>query len=173
MKRTLKRFVMGIILFFGLGVAVQAQTSLAGRTYRSANMFMEMMGIVNEDSLNKKIKDPEKQKELKEKMEKAMSMYYYVIFKTDAKLTMKFTANIDDDMMKQAGISWVKRKLMKVAFKAMNQEEEMPYRVQGRLIIAGKGNEPDTLRLSADGKQLTVKMTEKKKTETITMDLQK
>ena len=169
MKRTLKRFVLGIILFFGLGGAVQAQTSLVGRTYRSANMFMEMM---KKEGVSEELKDPEKQKELKEKMEKAMSMYTYVIFKTDATLTMKSTAYCDDDLMKQAGVGWAKRKLMKVLFKAMNHEEEMPYRVQGGLVIAGKADELDTLRLSADGKQLTMKMSEKKKTETVTLKLQ-
>ena len=170
MKRSLKRFVLGIILFSGLGVAVQAQTSLVGRTYRSANKLMEMM---KEGGVSVELKDPEKQKELQETMDKAMSMYYYVIFKTDATLTMKITANVDDDLMKQAGIGWAKRKLMKVLFKTMNHEGEMPYRVQDRLVIAGKAGELDTLRLSADGKQLTMEMTEKKKTEIITMDLQK
>ena len=173
MKRTLKRFVLGIILFFGLGGAIQAQTSLVGRTYRSGNMLLEQIKKEGGDKLKEKLKDPEKQKEFQEKMGKAMSMYTYVIFKTDATLTMKSTAYCDDDLMKQAGIGWAKRKLMKVAFKAMNHEEEMPYRVRGSLVIAGKADELDTLRLSADGKQLTMKMKEKKKTETITMTLQK
>ena len=183
MKRTLKRFVLGIILFSGLGGAVRAQglrvgdetsgmTSLVGRTYRSGNMLMEMMKKEGGGKLSEELKDPEKQKELKEKMEKAMSMYTTVIFKTDATLTMKSTAYCDDDLMKQAGVGWAKRKLLKLAFKAMNHEEEMPYRVQGSLVIAGKADELDTLRLSADGKQLTMKMTEKKKTETVTMVLQ-
>ena len=165
--------MLGIILFSGLGGAVQAQTSLVGRTYRSANMFMEMMQKEGGDKLSEKLKDPEKQKEFQQKMGKAMSMYTTVIFKTDATLTMKSAAYIDDNLMKQAGISWAKRKLMKVLFKAMNHEEEMPYRVQGRLVIAGKAGDLDTLHLSADGKQLTMKKTEKKKTETITMELQK
>ena len=170
MKRALKRFVLGIILFSGLGGAIQAQTSLVGRTYRSANMLMEMM---KKEGVSEELKDPEKQKNFQEKMGKAMSMYTTVIFKTNATLTMKTTAYCDDNLMKQAGIGWAKRKLMKVLFKAMDHEEGMPYRVQGRLVIAGKGNDSDTLRLSADGKQLTMKMTEKKKTETITMKLQK
>ena len=106
-------------------------------------------------------------------MDKAMSMYTYVIFKTDATLTIKSTAYCDDNLMKQAGVGWAKRKLMKVLFKAMNHEEEMPYRVQGSLVIAGKADDLDTLRLSADGKQLTMKNVGKKKTETITMKLQK
>ena len=176
--------MLGIILFFGLGGAVQAQrlrvgdetsgmTTLVGRTYRSANMFMELMKNEEEYKQSKELKDPETQKMFQEIMGKAMSMYATVIFKTDATLTMKSTAYIDDDLMKQAGIGWAKRKLMKVAFKAMNHKEDMPYRVQGRLVIAGKGDDSDTLYLSTDGTQLTMKNVRKKKTETITMELQK
>ena len=164
--------MLGIILFSGLGGAVQAQTSLVGRTYRSGNMFVEMIKKEMVDKQSEELKDPETQKKFQE-MGKALSMYTTVTFKTDATLTMKSKAYIDDDVMKQAGVGWAKRKLMKVAFKAMNHEEEMPYRVQGSLVIAGKAGDLDTLRLSADGKQLTMKMTEKKKTETITLKLQK
>ena len=173
MKKILRHWVLGIVLRFGLGGAVQAQTSLAGRTYRSANMFMEMLMKDKGDEVNEKLKDPEKRKEFQEKMGKAMSMYTIVIFKTDATLTMKSTAYIDEDLLKQAGVGWAKRKLMKVAFKAMNHEEDMPYRVQGSLVIAGKGSETDTLRLSTDGKQLTMTEKKDKKTETITMTIQK
>ena len=110
MKRTLKRFVLGIILFSGLGGAVQAQTSLAGRTYRSANLFLEVIEKEMVDKQSEELKDPEKQKKLQE-MGKAMSMYTTVIFKTDATVTMKSTAYIDDTSTRSTFLPMVSNSL--------------------------------------------------------------
>ena len=82
--------------------------------------------------------------------------------KDDKNLVMKTDMKMDDDILKKAGISWAKRKAMKLAL-AIMPAEKATYHTEGDMIIVEDEKEPDTMRISADGKYIYGKMDEKTK----------
>ena len=82
--------------------------------------------------------------------------YYSVTVKNDKTVSVKEKANISDDVLKEAGYGWAKRKMLKAAMAVMPAEDR-PYIVKGNMVIITDENVKDTFRLSADGKQLSGK----------------
>ena len=163
---------------------IQAQ-SLVGRTYYNANILADKMN----DAINKalpeakaekiaemekekgrKLTDAEKaevEKNLKEAQTKAdavikgMKTAVTVEFKTETQAVMKMDVQISEEAMKQAGVSWAKRKAVKAALALAPTTEKAKYVVKGNLVILDPEDEPDTLRLSDDGKYLYGKFDQK------------
>ena len=75
-----------------------------------------------------------------------------VEFKSDKQAVMKLDMKMNDEVMKQAGIGWVKRKAMQAAMAVLPSSEKVEYVVKDNLVIFDPDDEPDTLRLSDDGK---------------------
>lgn len=168
---------------------VQAQTSLAGRVYHSGNIMEKEVQEMTKDldkELNKAkaeaIKKGEEKKgrkltdnelaELEKELEKAqklaqalkkgMKTIVTVTFKDEKNLVMDVDMKIDDSILKAAGVSWAKRKLIKLGTK-LAPSQKGTYVVMGNQVIVTDGAECDTMRLSDDGKFLYGKMDEKTK----------
>ena len=84
-------------------------------------------------------------------------------FKSDKEMEMQMKFQMDDDALKNAGVSWAKRKAIKAAIALLPSKEKMQYTVQGNLIICSDGTDKDTLTISDDGKYLYGKMDDKTK----------
>ena len=165
----------------------QAQTNLAGRVYYNANIMADELNKMSQDvekdvakgrariyakfekKKGRKPTEAEKAK-LEAELQKAlatvravrkgMSTKITVEFKNDKEVVMDADVRISDEAMKLAGISWVKRKAMKLAMAAM-PKSNCSYVVIGKQIIFDDGSEKDTLRLSDDGKYLYGKFDKK------------
>jgi hypothetical protein len=165
----------------------QAQTNLAGRVYYNANIMADELNKMSQDvekdvakgrariyakfekKKGRKPTEAEKAK-LEAELQKAlatvravrkgMSTKITVEFKNDKEVVMDADVRISDEAMKLAGISWVKRKAMKLAMAAM-PKSNCTYVVIGKQIIFDDGSEKDTLRLSDDGKYLYGKFDKK------------
>lgn len=96
-------------------------------------------------------KEPEARKKMNEIMN-GMRIGITVEFKSDKQAVMKLDMKMNDEVMKQAGIGWVKRKAMQAAMAVLPSSEKVEYVVKDNLIIFDPDDEPDTLRLSDDGK---------------------
>lgn len=96
-------------------------------------------------------KEPEARKKMNEIMN-GMRIGITVEFKSDKQAVMKLDMKMNDEVMKQAGIGWVKRKAMQAAMAVLPSSEKVEYVVKDNLVIFDPDDEPDTLRLSDDGK---------------------
>ena len=169
----------GLFLVIGLlfALGMQAQ-NLAGRVYYNANIMADKMneaiGKAIPEAKAEKIAELEKEKGRKlteaEKAEvdknlkdaqakadivmKGIKTEATVEFKTDKDAVMKFDMKVSEEALKQAGISWAKRKAMKAILALAPTTEKAKYVVKGNLVILDPTEEPDTLRLSEDGKYL-------------------
>ena len=163
---------------------IQAQ-SLAGRVYYNANIMAEKMNEAiskaipeakgeaiakAEKEKGRKLTDAEKaevEKKLKEAQTKAnvvmkgMKTAITVEFKSESQAVLKTDMQISEEALKQAGVSWAKRKAMKAVLAMAPTTEKAKYVVKGNLVIMDPNDEPDTLRLSDDGKYLYGKFDEK------------
>ena len=180
-----KPIIIALLLLAGMGA--QAQTSLVGRVYYHPNIMADEMSKMSTEASkelsqdrDKAVEKLEKKKgrkltakelaEIDKKVEEAQKMMQAlkngmktavtITFKDEQTLSMKMDMKIDEEVMKQAGIPWAKRKLLKAAM-AVAPAEKASYVRNGNLIIVKDDNEVDTLRLSDDGKYLTGKMDEK------------
>ena len=157
-----------------------AQTSLVGRVYHNPDIMaaqfhdwdkelanVEAKAIAKaEEKKGRKLTAEEKKKlqegeikELKRKyrtIKEGTKMAMTLTFKNDKTVSVKEKASISDDVLKEAGYGWAKRKMLKAAMAVMPAEER-PYIVKGNLVIVTDENVKDTFRLSADGKQLNGK----------------
>ena len=172
-------------------LALNAQTSLAGRTYHNPNILADMMNDVTKD-LDKKVAEAKAQgvakfekkkgrkptaaemeeleKTIKEKMEqvevmkKGMKMAVTVEFKDDKNLVMTQKTKISDEALKMAGYGWVKRKALKAALAVAPSSEKGTYVAKGNIVImTSSDNEKDTMTISQDGKILMGKLDKKTK----------
>ena len=177
-----------LLLLMSVGMAVQAQTNLAGREYYNANILEDQMRKISQtadDKLDevkaKALKEAQEKKkrdltaaekaEVEKKvedgrkmlqaMEKGMKTAVTVTFKDDKNVVVKIDMKIDDAVMKAAGIGWAKRKMMQAAISLM-PSQKAKYRLSGNMIVLEDDEEPDTMFLSDDGKYLTGKLDEKK-----------
>ena len=163
---------------------IQAQ-SLVGRVYYNANILADKMNEAISKALpeakadkiaemekekGRKLTDAEKaevEKNLKEAQSKAnavmkgMKTAITVEFKTETQAVMKTDISINEDAMKQAGVGWAKRKAMKALLAMAPSSEKSKYVVKGNLVIMDPDEEPDTFKLSSDGKYLYGKFDEK------------
>ena len=187
----MKRRFFGLLMtLWTVGLlSVSAQTSLAGRTYHHPNIMADMMNDATKDldkkvaeARTKAIAEGEKKKgrkltaeelakldeEIKKKMDmvaamkKGMTMAITVEFKDQKNMVMKQKTKVSDDVLKAAGIGWLKRKALKAALAIAPSSEKGTYFVKDSLVImTDKDNEKDTLFLSQDGKYLKGRMDKK------------
>lgn len=174
------------IVILALSGCMFAQTqNLAGRTYYNANIMSGKMNDVISKAIpeakaekiaeiekekGRKLTDAEKaevEKELQEAQTKANSVIKgikteaTIEFKTEKDAVMKFDMQVDEEVLKQNGIGWAKRKALKAVIALAPTTEKATYMVKGNLVILDPNDEPDTLRLSDDGKYLYGKFDEK------------
>ena len=152
--------------------------NLVGRVYYNANIMAEKMNeVVNkalpeakteaiakaEKEKGRKLTDAEKaeiDKKLKEaqaKADAAMKGIKTAItfeFKSETQAVVKTDMSVSEEALKQAGVNWAKRKALKAALAIMPSSEKVSYVLKGNLVIMDPTDEPDTLRLSSDGKYL-------------------
>jgi hypothetical protein len=180
MKRTL--FIGMLMLLFAIGTKAQ---SLVGRVYSNPNimagMIEEQLKKVDfqkemdeavtkaEEKKGRKLTDKEIAKVRQETEEnikmaeaiiKGMSTAISVEFKSDTEAIYRMKLKIDDNALKTAGVSWLKRQTLKTALALAPESEKATYIVEGDLVIFDPKNDPDTLRLSPDRKQISGMMDE-------------
>ena len=180
--------MVAAILFVCGTMLMSAQTNLTGRTYFNENIMQaEIDKLMNEvgkkmDSVRtvtiaeqekkqgrkltaKEMEDVEKKLQEAEQMmiamKKGMKIGIGAEFVSDKEMIMRTKIKVDDEVLKAAGISWVKRKAMKAALAIMPEKEKGTYHLEGNLIIIEDPKEPDTLRLSEDGKYIYGKFDKK------------
>jgi len=158
--------------------------SLTGRVYYNANILSEKMNEAISKSMpeakaeaiakqekekGRKLTDAEKaevEKKVQEAQIKAgevmkgMKTAITVEFKSETQAVMKMDMSIDENAMKQAGVGWAKRKALKAALALAPSTQKAKYVVKGNLVIMDPNEEPDTLRLSDDGKYIYGKFDE-------------
>lgn len=176
----MKKILLLVAVVVMTALEVQAQ-SLAGRKYYNANIIASLMDEAMENMEQKldsakhaalvkaeqkkgrqltaaeKAEVEEKAKEAQQMMiavRKGMSTAITVEFTTEKNATMKVKMKVSDDVLKAAGIPWLKRKAMKAALAVAPSTMKATYEVKGNLVILNDDGELDTLRLSADRKQL-------------------
>jgi len=74
-------------------------------------------------------KEPEARKKMNEIMN-GMRIGITVEFKSDKQAVMKLDMKMNDEVMKQAGIGWVKRKAMQAAMAVLPSSEKVEYVVK-------------------------------------------
>ena len=156
---------------------LQAQ-SLVGRVYYNANIMGEKINeAINkalpeakeeaiakqEKEKGRKLTDAEKA-EINKKLEEAQAKAnaamkgiktaVTVEFKSETQAIMKTDMQVNEEALKQAGVPWAKCKALKAAIAIMPTTEKTSYMVKDNLVIMDPTDEPDTLRLSSDGKYL-------------------
>lgn len=172
-------FIIGTLFLTSL--SLYAQSSMAGRVYHHPNIMADEINKTVKEATKdmdkaraEAIAEGEKKKgrkltekelqELDKSMEEAQKLMkamkdglktaVTITFKDEKNLVMKADMKVDDDILKAAGISWAKRKMIKVAM-AMAPSEKATYTRKDNLIIVNNDEGPDTLRMSDDGKYLT------------------
>ena len=162
-------------------MSLHAQTDFTGRIYKNANIMelamknetkdfdKEIENVRNEgiakaekekgrklttDELAELDKQLEKGRKMFEAMKKGMKMAITIEFKTDKDIVMKQDTKISDEILKAAGISWIKRKAIKAALALAPSSEKDTYVVKGNMIIVGTGKDMDTLYILNNGQQL-------------------
>lgn len=178
--RRMTLWALAFILSFACGGYVQSQ-SLIGHVYINNNIMEgeiskilkeaeQQMDSLREDAiskkekeLNRKLKDSEiaeldKQLTEAQQMMKAMKegtkIKIGMEFKSETDVVASMKITMDDEVMKKAGISWLKRKALKAALAVMPKSEKGTYMRKGNLIIIQDKKGSDTLRISEDGKYL-------------------
>ena len=182
----MKKTVIIGVLFLLLVVGAKAQTNLTGRVYANPNILAgvldEAVKKVNiEEAKAEAIAKAEKDKgrqltdkekaELDKQTEEAMQMIEVmkegmvtaisVEFKSETEVVSRTKMKIDEEVLKKAGISWLKRKALKATIAMAPESEKGTYIVKDNLIIIDPDDKPDTLRLSSDGRQIFGKMDDK------------
>lgn len=160
----IKLWMIAAILVICGGMTAKAQ-SFAGRTYQNPNIDAEEIETkVKKDVANtekkkgRKLTDEERAR-LTEKLRLvrgSIKTQATAQFVSDTQMTLKISTTFDEESVKMAGVGWGKRKVLKAAASASpSLSIKYNYTVQGNLIIARDGKDIDTLRLSADGRQLS------------------
>jgi hypothetical protein len=176
----MKKYLISLLLLLGC-IGSQAQTNLAGRVYYNANIMSDKMKELNQevDQMMEKAKaDAIKKQEQKKKrklnasekakieqkirnsqtkllsMEEGLKAAVTVTFKNENTVVIKTNMKYDDNVMKDAGVSWAKRKMFEASC-AASPSEKAKYVVKGDMIILDDGKEKDTMYLSDKGKTIT------------------
>lgn len=186
----MKRLVLTLMLLAGFFAVANAQTNLVGRVYSHPNIMEDEIkaksGEFNkkmDEAVQEEIAKAEKKKgraltadekaKIKKDAEEAGKAAMAVInatktavtatFKTEKDMVMQMKVQMDEESMKNAGVSWAQRKALKAAISMIPSTQKMKYTVQDNLIICVDGKDKDTLTISDDGKYLYGKMDEKTK----------
>ncbi len=182
----MKKTVIIGTLFLLLVVGAKAQTNLTGRVYANPNILAgvldEAVKEVNieeakaeaiakaEKDKGRQLTDKEKAeldkqteeaKQMIEAMKEGMVTAISVEFKSETEVVSRTKMKIDEEVLKKAGISWLKRKALKAVIAMAPESEKGTYIVKDNLIIIDPDDKPDTLRLSSDGRQIFGKMDDK------------
>lgn len=189
MNNSLKLTILSAMMFL-CSAGVMAQTNLSGRTYYNANIMAEDLNATTKD-LDKKIADArvkayakieqkkgrkpnEKEKAAIEKeLQKAaevskavknggITIKIKIDFTSDKNMVMDAESKVTDEVLKAAGVSWLKRKAMKAALSLAPSKIKGTYVVNGNMVIFDEDGEKDTLTLSPDGKYLYGKYDKKR-----------
>lgn len=184
----MKKNIIIIIASLLTVVSLYAQSNLAGRKYHNANIMAKEMNERFKDTEKKMVearseaiakiekekgrkptdaeiaeidkKLVEGQKKIDE-LKKGITASIMVEFKNEQDIVLKNEMKINDEILKAAGVSWLKRKAMKAALAIAPSTHKSKYTVNGNLIIFKDDDEQDTLRLSDDGKYLFGKFDKK------------
>ena len=175
----MKRILWTIVLLLApCSLPLMQAQSLVGRVYHNANIVAEKMNEAiskaipeakaekiaeMEKEKGRKLTDAEKaeiEKTLQEAKAKAdaamkgIKTAVTVEFKTETQAIMKMDMKVNEEALKQAGVNWAKRKALRAILAIAPSSEKTTYVVKGNLVIMSPTDEPDTLRLSGDGKYL-------------------
>ena len=159
----LRTFVI-VVVTITATMGAQAQ-SFAGRIYQNPNIYAgEIEAKVKQDVANtekkkgRKLTDEERAR-LTEKVRivrGSIKTQATAQFVSDTQMTLKISTTFDEESLKKADVGWAKRKILKAAASSSpSLNMKYNYTVQGNLVIAHDGSDTDTLRLSADGRQLS------------------
>ena len=167
-----------------------AQTDLTGSIYENpnimANEMKKIMGTLDTkiDSIRTAtIAKEEKEKgrkltsaemaEVEGKVQEAQQLMVALQEGMKTSIKMEFTTptnvimymhmEVDENVLKRAGVSWAKRKAMKAAMAVMPEKHKGTYEVKGNLVITNDGEELDTMRMSDDRKYLYGQLSPTKK----------
>ena len=160
----MKKILLMAVVAMMTAISAQAQ-SFAGRIYQ--NPYIN--AAENEAKVKKDVANTEKKKgrkltdeeraRLTEKLRLvrgSIKTQATAQFISATQMTLKISTTFDEEALKKADVPWAKRKALKVAASASpSLSIKYDYTVQGNLIIARDGSDIDTLRLSADGRQLS------------------
>ena len=175
------RIIIAFVALIMAGGLASAQTSMKGRIYHNPNI---MASVLNQnEEINKEIANARKQAienaekkkgrkltqkemaEIDKKVEeikkqasaakRAMTVAMTIEFTSANELVAKQKTKIDDDALKEMGVSWLKRKAMKAALAIAPESQKSNYEVKGNKIIIIDGKDRDTLTVSTDGNTLT------------------
>ena len=174
----MKYVIISSLLLVVCSVTTFGQGGLKGRVYYSGDIIAEKLdAAVKEIEQNRpqlraeaicKLEEKKGRKlnaaemgsidsELDEKLEKAKlkrastSMSLTITFTRDNELAMKPNEKIDDEVLKQAGLNWIKRKSLMVTSMMTTKSNKVTFFRKGNQIIT-KAETPDTLQISEDGK---------------------
>lgn len=154
---------------------INAQGSLKGQTFSNPNIFASTWDSEITGQRAKAIRYAENKKGRKltteemAKVDKAIaearkkaaalkdgiSMSITVTFLSDTELKMHNDIRVNDEALKATGMGWLKRKALKASLSVMPKTMKEKYVRKGQLIIMSPDDDPDTLRLSTNGGQLT------------------
>ena len=183
----LRNALFVIMLLCGI-VSVKAQTSLAGRVYHNPNILAAEIGKEVKDA-DKKMTEAkakavakmekekgrkltaaelakidtelEKARKMMEAIHKGMKTAITIEFKDATNMVFKADVSVSDDVLKMAGVSWIKRKAMKAALAVAPSSEKGTYVQKDNMIICSDGKDKDTLTISNDGKYVYGKFDKK------------
>ncbi len=169
------------LLFVLFALALQAQTSLSGRTYHHPDIMAEGMKAYEKD-LEKKMAEvvgqeiakaenkkgaplsADEKAKIKAKQDEAIKFSLAVMkatktamtatFKSDTELVMQADITLDEEALKAAGLGWAQRKALKAAISLTPSTQKMSYTTKDNLVFCNDGAERDTLALSDDGNYL-------------------
>ena len=159
-------FKILFVFVFTMMAAVSAQAQgFAGRIYQNPNIYSaEIEAKVKKDIANaekkkgRKLTDEERARltarvRLVRGSIKTQATAQFV---SDTQMVLKISTTFDEESLKKADVGWLQRKALKTAASASPRlNMKYNYTVQGNLILAREGSDTDTLRLSADGRQLS------------------
>ena len=160
----MQKILLMVAVAIMTAMSAQAQ-SFAGRIYQ--NPYIN--AAENEAKVKKDVANTEKKKGRKLTNEERASLTERLRlvrgsiktqataqFVSDTEMTLKISTTFDEEALKKADVPWGKRKALKLAASASpSLTIKYNYIVQGNLVIARDGSDTDTLRLSADGRQLS------------------
>ena len=176
----MKRQISALLLVL-FTLALQAQTSLSGRTYHHPDIMAEGMKAYEKDLEEKmaevishEVSKAENKKgaplsadekaQIKAKQDeaikfslalmKATKTAITVTFKTNTQLVMHADIKLNEDALKAAGLGWAQRKAVKAAISLTPSTQKVSYTTKDNLIFCNDGAERDTLALSDDGNYL-------------------
>jgi hypothetical protein len=176
----MKRQISALLLVL-FTLALQAQTSLSGRTYHHPDIMAEGMKAYEKDLeekmaevISQEVSKAENKKgaplsadekaQIRAKQDEAIKFSMAVMkatrtamtptFKSDTELVMQADITLDEDALKAAGLGWAQRKALKAAISLTPSTQKMAYTTKDNLIFCNDGAERDTLVLSDDGKYL-------------------